>query len=46
MAAEYVNPKYAALVRAMREAQQRAARTGATVPARGFVTTPTSGSAR
>lgn len=35
--AEYVNPKYAALVRAMREAQQQAARSGSTVPVRGFI---------
>jgi hypothetical protein len=41
--AEYVNPKYAALIRAMREAQQQAAQTGRTVPARGFTTTPTNG---
>lgn len=41
--AEYVNPKYAALVRAMREAQQQAAKTGSTVPVRGFVTTPSGG---
>lgn len=43
MGAEYVNPKYAALVRALRESQQQAARTGATVPVRGFITTPPSG---
>lgn len=41
--AEYVNPKYASLVRAWREAQQQAAKTGRTAPVRGFVTTPTSG---
>lgn len=41
--AEYVNPKYAALIRAIREAQQQAAKTGRTVPARGFTTTPTNG---
>lgn len=43
MAAEYVNPKYAALVRQLREAQQQAARTGTTAPARGFTTTPVNG---
>jgi hypothetical protein len=41
--AEYVNPKYAALVRALREAQQQAAKTGRTQPVRGFVTTPAAG---
>jgi hypothetical protein len=38
--AEYVNPKYATAVRALREAQQQAARRSATVPVRGFITTP------
>lgn len=41
--AEYVNPKYAALVRQLREARQQAAKTGRTVPVRGFTTTPTAG---
>lgn len=38
--AEYVNPKYAALVRDLQRAQVQAARTGQTVPVRGFITTP------
>lgn len=38
--AEYVNPKYAAIVRELRQAQQQARRDGQQPPVRGFITTP------
>lgn len=40
MAGEYVNPKYAKLVREFRAAQVEALRAQRTMPVRGFITTP------